>query len=96
MFTDSPREDPLPQVAFASVVVCPRIADAALHDQSVVICISTESTAYIYSDKSEICAECRNRSACNGRADRMKSGRKVERPTRKNPLSMAEANCMRM
>ncbi len=97
MFTDSRRKDQRPQAGFAAVVVCPRIADAALHNKSVVICISTESTTHIYNDDSKICLECQNRSACKGRVDRMKEAKEAERPPRERvPLSMAEAQRMPM
>lgn len=97
MFADSRKKDQRPQVGFAPVVLCPRIADAALHNASIPICISIESTTHIYNDDSKICAKCQNRSACKGRVDRMKDMKEVERPRRERvPLSMAEAQRMPM
>lgn len=97
MFTEGNRDDLVPQVAFAPVVLCPRAAQILFDNVSATgIGIALESTERIYSGNSQICQECRNRSACRGRADRMKGAREVEHPTRKDPLSMADANSMRM
>lgn len=64
------RDDLLPQVGFAPVVRCPRVADFLLKDISVDMRISIESTPIIYRSWSRTCLECRNRNACAKQAER--------------------------
>lgn len=98
MFAEGNRNDLLPQVAFAPVVLCPRATQILFDDASVtIIGIALKSTERIYSDKSSICEQCRNRSACKEQMGRMKNIEGAGRPLReRTPISMAEANCMRM
>lgn len=98
MFTEGNRDDLLPQVAFATVVLCPRAAQILFDDASSAgIGIALKSTERIYSGNSQICKECRNRSACKEQIGRMQSVKDAgHSPQERVPISMAEANGMRM
>ena len=100
MFTDSRKDVLHPQVGFATIVHCPRIGEALFGSISVPICISVESTPHVYSDNSQICAECRNRNACKaqaGRAKKRPAPEEVACPQSGDAtISMAEAQGMRM
>lgn len=81
MFTESTKDDLLPQVAFAPVVLCPRAAQVLFDDSEAVdIGIALESTGRIYSDSSRICEGCRNRFACRSRMKRDRRARAMEQP----------------
>lgn len=91
MYTEGNRGDLLPQVAFAPVVLCPRAAQILFDDTSVTgIGIALESTERIYSGNSQICKECRNRSACKSRIDRGPDVRKTEHSRPDNGSSLME------
>lgn len=72
MYTEGNRADLRPQVGFATIVYCPRIGGALLGNTSVPICISVESTPYVYVEEGGECIECRNRTACKAQAGRAK------------------------
>lgn len=82
MFIEGSRDDLIPQVAFAPVVLCPRATQILFDDASATdIGIALESTERIYSGNSQICGECRNRSACKSRADRNRGAHEAGIPT---------------
>lgn len=89
MFTEGNRDDLLPQVAFATVVLCSRAAQILFDDASAAgIGIALKSTERIYSGNSQICKECRNRSACKSRTDRNLGVRETEQPRSDNTPSL--------